>query len=236
MLITAQSCAAGDNLYLRRMKRRLIVTSDGSHTIHVDELDETYHSTHGAVQEAMHVFIEHGLRHMEAVTPGRVRIFEMGLGTGLNAWLTAVHATVPVEYTGIEAYPVEEELLKELNYAESEDPGDVFREIGQASWGETTELSTGMKIRKVHARIEEFEMPAAAFDLVYYDAFGPRAQGELWQPEVLEKMYAGLSPGGVLVTYCAQGQFKRHLKALGFRLEALPGPPGKREMTRAYKD
>lgn len=219
------------------MKRQFQQTADGSHTLYVPELDETYHSSHGALQEAMHVFIRHGLEFTQTENLDGLKILEMGLGTGLNAWLTAVNAKVPVEYTGIEAFPVEAEILAELNYASNSavEEKELFQRISAAGWENFEQVSTSFFLRKLHSKLLDAHLLTNHFDLVYYDAFGPRAQQELWEMEPLKKVVGALRPGGVFVTYCAQGQFKRNLKSLGMSIESLPGPPGKREMTRAVK-
>lgn len=217
------------------MKREVVKTQDGSTTIYIPEMDENYHSTHGAINEAMHVFIDYGL-HLFSDRE-EVKIFELGLGTGLNALLTFIHAKSAVAYTGIEAFPVSLEMAKEMNYVEEagKEYSAVFDQMHAAPWEEVVALSDRFDLMKVQSKIQEFDMPKDHFDLIYFDAFGPRAQSEMWELPVLEKMYKGLKNEGVLVTYCAKGQFKRDLKSLGFEIEELPGPPGKREMTRATK-
>lgn len=217
------------------MKREVVKTQDGSTTIYIPEMDENYHSTHGAINEAMHVFIDYGL-HLFSDRE-EVKVFELGLGTGLNALLTFIHAKNVVTYTGIEAFPVSLEMAKEMNYVEEagKEFSSVFDQMHAAPWGEDVLLSDRFTLKKIQAKIQEFDMPEDHFDLIYFDAFGPRAQSEMWELPVLGKMYKGLKNEGVLVTYCAKGQFKRDLKSLGFEIEELPGPPGKREMTRATK-
>jgi len=217
------------------MKRQIAKTADGSTTIYIPEMDENYHSHHGAIQEARHVFIENGLKFLNK---NEVTIFEMGLGTGLNALLTLDHAIrngITVHYVGLEAYPVDLDMIGELNYVESVDSGlnATFDAMHQQEWGTSKVHLEVFTLEKVHQKIEEYQPAVNSVDLIYFDAFGPRAQGDMWEMPVLEKMAEMLKPGGVLVTYCAQGQFKRHLKSLGFEIERLPGPPGKREMTRA---
>lgn len=220
------------------MKREVIVTSDGSHTIRIAELDENYHSGHGALQEAKHVFIKNGLEYLKDKT--QIRIFEMGFGTGLNALLSlqfALDSEIEVDYTGIEAFPVEHNLISQLNYSKlvSERVASFFHAMHELDWNVQHQLIPNFKFTKLHQKIESWSCPERKFDLVYFDAFGPRAQGEMWHLEVLSKMYNLLDSGGVLVTYCAKGQLKRDLRSLGFTVETLPGPPGKREMTRAIK-
>ena len=220
------------------MKREVIVTADGSKTIYIQEMDENYHSNHGALQEANHVFIQNGLQYIN--NQQAISVFEMGFGTGLNALLTLVEAEKnkkKINYVGIEAFPVEIELIKKIGYEQLIEPKfqALFSEMHTAKWNEKTDLTPYFSFEKIHQKIENHEVLEAQFDLVYYDAFGPRAQETMWIPEILGKMYRMLKPGGVLVTYCAKGQVKRDLKALGFNIEALSGPPGKREMTRAHK-
>lgn len=220
------------------MKREITKTADGSTTIRILEMEENYHSHHGAIQEAVHVFLDHGLDFMKQDT---VRIFEMGFGTGLNALLTLKRATesaISIDYVGIEAFPVEKELIDGLNYVEliGADLQAEYDKMHEVAWEEKVEINPSFSLTKIHAKIEDFIPEGEKFDLIFYDAFGPRAQGDMWELPVLEKMADLLRDGGVLVTYCAQGQFKRYLKSLGFTIERLPGPPGKREMTRATKD
>lgn len=220
------------------MKREVRQTEDGSSTIYIPELDENYHSYHGALQEARHVFITNGLNSFEGVKS--LRVFEMGFGTGLNALLTMQYAQenqVDVVYHGIEAYPVEIELIKELNYTSQINVAlnEEFYTMHRCSWGEQHKLFPGFTFQKIHEKIECYQGELATFDCVFFDAFGPRAQAEMWDFEILAKVTSLLSEGGCLVTYCAKGQLKRDLKSLGLVVETLPGPPGKREMTRAWK-
>jgi len=220
------------------MKREVIRTSDGSSTIRIEAMEENYHSGHGALQEARHVFIQHGLEFLEE--KNLIRVFEMGFGTGLNALLAAEFAlnnSVRLEYTGIEAYPVEEELITQLNYSElvSNNSKSIFSRMHSSNWEDVHSLDKLFQFQKIHAKIEDWVIPDERFDIVFFDAFGPRAQGEMWEIEILQKMCHLLSQGGVFVTYCAKGQLKRDLRSLGFEVESLPGPPGKREMTRGVK-
>ena len=220
------------------MKREVITTADGSRTIFIPEMEENYHSGHGALQEALHVFIKNGLSDL--MDQKEITVFEMGFGTGLNAFLSLLEAEkvgVKVKYSGIEAFPVVVEMALEMDY-----PGMVggeFRELFElmhrSSWGEFHDLTNNFSFRKIHAKIEDHSTESDLYDIIYYDAFGPRAQQAMWEPVILQKMYDMLKPGGFLVTYCAKGQVKRDLRSLGFEVQALPGPPGKREMTRALK-
>jgi len=218
------------------MKREFRLTADGSPTLYVPELDETYHSMHGSVQEARHVFIENGLRFV-ATESKQVNILEVGFGTGLNALLTAQYATenaIRVNYVGLEAYPVEEAIWKEINYHTDAEARSLYTKIMAPPFGETISIELNFSLFKEAKLIQDW-VANGPFDLIYYDAFGPRAQAEMWELPIFEKLYSLLNVGGALVTYCAQGQFKRHLKSLGMRVENLPGPPGKREMTRGTK-
>ncbi len=215
------------------------ITADGSTTLYRKDIDETYHSSHGALQEARHVFIEQGLAQMTNLSS--VKILEIGFGTGLNALLTALFAAddnLPVEYYGLEAYPLGEELWRAVNYAtQIQDPRveQFFERMHLTHWDHQEVIHENFSLRKIHNTLQAFEAPRDFFDLVYYDAFGPRAQSEMWELDLLAKVYECMKPGGILTTYCAKGSFKRDLKSLGFTVEALPGPPGKREMTRAVK-
>ena len=220
------------------MKREVVITADGSKTIRIIDLDENYHSSHGALQEANHVFIENGLNSL--VNQTEISIFEMGLGTGLNAFLTAIKAGelgLKVDYFGIEAFPVQIDEIIELDYKNlmGEQFSDLYLSIHESEWNKLVEINANFSLKKIKGELQNEEMPQAFFDIVYYDAFGPRAQDEMWSMELFQKMYDSIKQGGFLVTYCAKGQVKRDLKAVGFTIEPLPGPPGKREMTRAWK-
>lgn len=217
------------------MKRRITITEDGSSTIFMEEMDEHYHSSHGAIQEAKHVFIKQGFEYLNLP---EISIFELGFGTGLNALLTLKQANetrIKVEYFGIEAYPVELDLVKDLNYTKSIGYDLEFKLMHEVSWGLKNQITDFFSLTKIDKKVQFYEAQNQQFDLIYFDAFGHRAQQELWDISILAKMYNWLKPDGILVTYAARGQFKRDLKSLGFKVEALPGPPGKREMTRAIK-
>jgi tRNA U34 5-methylaminomethyl-2-thiouridine-forming methyltransferase MnmC len=211
------------------------VTGDGSKTIFLPELNETYHSSNGAVQESRHIFIEKGLDLVEK--QGAIRILEVGFGTGLNALLSASWAETNnqrIHYIGIEAFPLSLELCFQLDYPRhiGQNVEKIYNELIRCDWEKDNQLSTHFSIQKREVKIQDFAA-VENVDLIYFDAFGPRVQAEMWDITILEKMFQSLNAGGALVTYCAQGQFKRDLKSVGFILESLPGPPGKREMTRA---
>ncbi len=217
----------------------LILTSDGSHSVYSDAYGVTYHSTFGAITESAHVFITAGLRYKAAVQL-EITILETGLGTGLNAfmsWLEAERRNLQLRYVGLEIMPMPQEEIQILNYAELlgvPDRAADFQALHQKAWGQEHSLSEQFQFRKEQVSIETFSSPDT-FDVIYFDAFAPQAQPELWTADVFERMFRSLRPEGVLVTYCAQGAFKRTLKQVGFQVERLQGPPGKREMTRATK-
>lgn len=220
-------------------KLELKLSEDGSHTLYREDIDETYHSIHGAVQEAEHVFIQSGL----APLIGKKRmltILEMGLGTGLNALLTAnLTALVKqqIHYIGLEAYPVEKELVEKLNYPSliGGTSQKHFDAIHDLNWGRVGVVNNYMTIQKVEQKLEDF-IPRKGIDLVYYDAFGPGAQEEVWDINLFDKLFNYMNSNSVLVTYCAKGQVRRDLQTVGFEVERIDGPPGKREMLRATKN
>ncbi len=217
------------------MKRIVEETQDGSATLFVPELDEHYHSTKGALTESRHIFIEMGLKASGALSP---RILEVGFGTGLNAFLTLQYAEEKqrtIHYTGIELYPLSWEEVAALNY--SRDP--LFKSIHDAPWDGDIALAPHSVLRKVHADvnqyIEECADPAG-YDVVYFDAFAPEKQPEMWSEQLFSSIYKQLNPEGILTTYCAKGVIRRLLQKVGFQVERLPGPPGgKREILRGTK-
>ena len=222
---------------------KLLLTDDGSHTLMVEELDETYHSRHGALQESRHVFIKNGFRYILSKNPGKpLRIFELGLGTGLNALLTVIESqklSVPVEYTSIEPFPIQKAIIEKLNFHKVIDlplAKDYFDQIHSVGWDKMSRLHPYFMLRKINSTLQEFNAEDGYFHLVYYDAFAPNKQPEIWQRDILKKVYKFLSKQSAFVTYCAQGQVKRDLKASGFTVQSLQGPPGKKEMTRGLKD
>lgn len=208
------------------MDVKLIVTSDGSHTLLNTSLDETYHSRHGAVQESLHVFIRNGL---EKISRDVVNVFEVGFGTGLNALLTATTGS-RVNYTSIEAFPLEASVYNSLNYP----PKDLLLRLHDAPWNEPVQIVPTFILRKLHATLELISL-ADKYDIVYFDAFAPSKQPAMWELPILKKVCDALSPGGLFVTYCAKGQLKRDLRSLGLEVETLEGPPGKKEMVRGTK-
>src|SRR5690554_4917721 len=221
---------------------KLIITEDGSHSLYVPDISESYHSFHGAYRESVHVFMLYGLEARAARNPGKrpIRIFELGMGTGLNAWLTLVWAEqnqVPVLYHTIEPYPVEEEIYKRLNYTQMDDAiwhfKSYFTRIHQQAWGLGAAISPYFNMKKEKSKLEQTLLYPS--DLIFYDAFSPKKQPELWDYSTLEKVSGSLNKNGVFLTYCASGKLKRDLSRLGLSLDELPGPPGKKEMTRGWK-
>lgn len=217
----------------------LKLTDDGSHTLFIHSLNENYHSWHGAHTESLYVYIENGLQPA-LEKKEEINILEVGLGTGLNAMLTLEHLALNPEkklhYTGIEKYPLPADIITGLNYKERFDPSvqPFFDSIHSIPPATTHQFLHNFSFTKIHGGIEEFS-PDRQYDLIYFDAFAPSKQPEIWQAEIFQKLYRNMNPGGMMVTYCAQGEFKRKLAATGFQIEILPGPPGKREMTRACK-
>jgi len=216
---------------------KIITTADGSHSMRSQKFGEAYHSVHGAIQEAQTVFIEAAL-HQKAHLD-EVAILEIGFGTGLNAFMTFLAAhqlNIDVNYLGVEAYPIDVATAEQLNYHQqlnAQADQATFLKMHQNA-NEPLYLSEDFTFCKRTCLFQELDFDDA-FDLIYFDAFAPSAQAELWKQPFLEKMYQALRPEGILTTYCAQGAFKRALKAVGFVVEPLPGPKGKREMTRAIK-
>jgi tRNA U34 5-methylaminomethyl-2-thiouridine-forming methyltransferase MnmC len=229
------------NMGLDDREHRIITTDDGSSSVYLPLLNETYHSFHGAIQESRHVFIRNGLEHWIKGNTGRaVHILEIGFGTGLNAILTlesvASHTT-NVHYTTLEAFPLPAEILNGLNYKSqfsSTNLSVLFDAMHHGPWEEPYKINNQFLLEKKECKLEDY-WPNKEIDVVYFDAFAPSKQPELWTLTMLEKTTAALSSGGIFVTYCAKGQLKRDLKSLGMTVETLPGPPGKKEMVRAMK-
>ena len=222
-------------------KNGVYLTDDGSHSIISEQFNESYHSRHGALKESIHVFINAGLKAFP--TKSELSILEVGLGTGLNAWLTNIEClklNKTIYYTGIEPYPIPSEMAESLNYPSVLFDEDIdtrkkcFLKLHETEWNETEIFDEKFHFTKVKTTIADFTSDRK-FDIIYFDAFAPNAQPELWTEEVFLKLYDLMAPGGIMVTYCAKGTVKRSLKAIGFTVETLEGPPGKREMTRAIK-
>lgn len=219
------------------LKRAILHTHDGSTTIHIEEWDECYHSKFGAIQEAQHVFIKNGLSLFKDQS---ISILEIGFGTGLNALITFLESKklgLQVDYVGIEAYPISQTEIKEMNYVselKAESDEAVFETMHSCPWEEKINLKIDFDLTKKKQFFHEIEY-VEQFDLIYFDAFGYRVQPELWTFEIFKLMFKALKKNGVLVTYAARSIIKKNMQEAGFNVEKLQGPPGKREMFRATK-
>ena len=218
------------------MAVRIIRTEDGSQSLYDEKLNETYHSTKGARAESEYVFLKMGLEamsHQLIVERPQTHVLEIGFGTGLNAWLTwkwAVEKQLPIHFHTLEPFPVSMDMVREMELAADEH----FLNVHEAKWNETTPLDTFFSLEKSTNKLEEVKL-TGAYDCIYFDAFAPSKQPEVWSLENLQKCFKALKPDGILTTYCAQGQFKRNLTAVGFEVEVLPGALGKKEMVRGRK-
>ena len=226
---------------MKKIKKIQHLTADGSPTLYMEQFDEYYHSKHGAIQEAMHVYLKMGFTHWQSQNPERAdcRVFEMGFGTGLNAFLTAEaasHTKINLLFDSIEAYPLGADEVKEVGYSAFFD-GDrkqLFEQIIDCPWEKETQLSSHFTLLKEQISFEDYTFKSS-YDLIYYDAFGARTQPELWEDECFFAIVENLNPGGVFVTYSAKGSVRRALEGLGLIVSLVPGPPGKREMIQAVR-
>jgi tRNA U34 5-methylaminomethyl-2-thiouridine-forming methyltransferase MnmC len=226
---------------ISKLQKTIIeTTADGSHTLFVPDLNEHYHSTHGALQESELVFTQNGLHHIPACIK-EINVLEVGFGTGLNALLTVLEAKKQrrkINYIAVEPEPVADDLLEKLNYASvigSSEAVGYYKKIHEAGWVYPAFLSDYFIISKIHARLQDITMLDQQFHLVYFDAFAPDVQPELWTEQVFAQLFKCMKPEGILVTYSCKGTVKRALKSAGFTIEKLPGPAGKREVLRAMK-
>jgi tRNA U34 5-methylaminomethyl-2-thiouridine-forming methyltransferase MnmC len=219
------------------VKREIVITSDGSSTIHLPDWNENYHSTHGAIQEAKHVFISKGF---DAISLPEISILEIGFGTGLNCFITFLEAKekdISINYVGVEAFPVTKDEVSKLNYVselKATKEELIFNEIHKCTWEEEHEIFSDFCLTKRKQFFKDIT-DENQFDLIYFDAFGAEHQPELWTVAVFIKMHNALKVNGVLVTYSAKGSVRRAMQEVGFSVERLDGPPGKREMLRATK-
>lgn len=219
------------------MKREILHTLDGSTTIHLPDWNESYHSKHGAIQEAYHVFIKNGLSLFQDKP---ISILEIGFGTALNAFITFLESQKSlqtIDYVGVEAYPISADEVLQMNYVaelNAESERKSFELMHKSNWEEKILIAPNFTLTKRKQFFDEIS-DENQFDLIYFDAFGYRVQPELWSTEIFEKMYNALKANGVLVTYAARGVVKRSMIEVGFTVEKLAGPPGKREMFRATK-
>lgn len=220
------------------MANQLYLTADGSHSLLSENFNVSYHSKHGAIQESQHVFINAGLLH-RSKTKQVLNVLEIGFGTGLNALMTlqiAEQHQLKINYQTYEAYPISDTHVSELNYATQLDiDPSILDHLHHCDWNTPHIIQPYFQFTKWLKRFEEIT-DKDQFDVIYFDAFAPNAQTELWEKPLLQKMYDALKPEGVLTTYCAKGVVKRCFKTIGFELESIPGPPGKREMTRVIKN
>lgn len=221
---------------MSKIEPSIIETEDGSQTIISPIFKERYHSIHGARTESQVVFIDAGLIH-KLNSPAPINILEMGFGTGLNALLSlkeSIDRNRIINYIGYEKFPVLKEHLALIRYGEELELANHFKELHTLEWNHTHQLTSLFSFEKRQSDINSIT-EQESFDVIYFDAFAPASQEELWTVDLFQKMYDSLKKDGVLVTYCAKGQVKRNMKEVGFSIEPLPGPPGKREMTRARK-
>lgn len=243
------------------MKRNIVKTADGSLTLHLPEWNEQYHSKHGAIQEAYHVFIKHGLHHFYYLAQSEeshfnnqesnlensqkvcetISILEIGFGTGLNAFITLLEAeklNCSVDYYGVEAYPVSIDESNQLNYSEAlnaKNKASFFKDMHTVTWEASHKITAYFSLSKQKRFFSEIQ-EKNCYHIIYFDAFGARVQPELWTEKIFKNMYNALKNNGVLVTYSAKGSVRRAMETVGFNVERLPGPPGKREMLRACKE
>ncbi len=217
------------------MKREVVITNDGSSSIFLPEIKESYHSKHGAIQEAYHVFIKNGL---DLCVSNEVAVLEIGFGTGLNALITCKESglrNIKVNYTGVEAYPITKDEISSLNYATCLDMDiAVFAKIHECEWEKDSVITDNFVLKKVKKLFQNIDF-VNKYDIIYFDAFGYRVQPELWGVEIFNKMYKALKGRGVLTTYAARSPIKKAMIEAGFKVLKLTGPPGKREMMQALK-
>jgi len=215
------------------------LTADGSHTLFIPELDEHYHSVNGAIQESDHVFIRAGLH---STSKSKITVFEVGFGTGLNAFLTLLDARTSekeIHYISLESYPLSLSITEKLNYADNylADEKSLFEKLHKAEWGKSVKITPSFYLTKLNADFTSFNFSLIKepVDLIYFDAFAPDKQPDMWSQHLFDQLYKITSDGGILTTYCAKGIVRRMMQHAGYTVERLPGPPGKREMLRAVK-
>jgi len=217
------------------MKRQVIETADGSKTLFIPDMNEQYHSVNGARTESEYVFLKQGYLHHPSESPV---VFEVGFGTGLNALLTALKAEElkrPTKFFSIEKYPIETAEVQNLDYGRqiSEEAAELFKKLHDAAWNESAKISDYFTLHKLQADLKLISFDKLeAFDVIYFDAFAPDKQPQLWEAEIFERIYKASNKGAIFVTYSAKGVIRRQLASIGFTMERLPGPPGKRQMLR----
>lgn len=219
---------------------KLVITDDNSHTVFNENIGEHYHSTHGAIQESKHIFIEAGLKAAKVIS-NNINILEIGFGTGLNALLSyseSEFSGLKINYIAIEPYPIENEIYLQLNYSEvlnNQKLKNILTDIHQKPWNIPFYVSDNFILNKVNAKIQDIQLTDNVFDIVYFDAFSPQFQPELWTEDIFRKIFNSMKNNGILTTYSSKGDVKRAMKKVGFKLELLPGPAGKRHIIRAMK-
>jgi len=218
------------------MQTELKLTEDGSHTLFVPGINECYHSTHGAIQESRHIFIEAGLK--QCLKP-EISVLEIGFGTGLNAFLTLLESErsgAKIKYTSLELYPVEVEKALQLNFPEEIAPEkrQLFELLHTSPWNEETIITPNFSLKKIETDFTQFVFKEN-FDVVFFDAFSPEKQPEMWSRDLFSMIYANCNHGAILTTYCAKGIVRRAMQEAGFTVERLQGPPGKREILKSLK-
>jgi tRNA U34 5-methylaminomethyl-2-thiouridine-forming methyltransferase MnmC len=225
------------------VEKIVIATGDGSSTVAIPGMNVTYHSIHGAIQESMHVFVDAGLRHLARDRKAQpINLLEIGFGTGLNALLSLIESStlnIEISYTAVELFPLPIDVTEQLNYCSllrRPDLVDSFRLLHATGWDKETPMSPVFRFRKLNKDIKELLPMQERFDLVFFDAFAPDVQPELWTEEMFRGLVYSMSDKGVLVTYCSKGNVRRALLAAGFAVEKIPGPPGKREMMRGTRE
>lgn len=219
---------------------RIIITGDGSHSLELPGMDETYHSRHGAFTESQYVFIEMGILNYlkQYSNPEELNILEVGFGTGLNVLLTSIKSKElkkEIKFTSLEPFPLSKDIYQNLNYGKLAGEESLYNSIHQSDWGSFIPINLLFSLKKMNSSLENVDLPNNQFDIIFFDAFAPSKQADVWSLQNLEKCYRVLKSPGQLITYCAQGNFRRNLMAAGFEVEKLPGPPGKFEMIRGTK-
>ncbi len=222
-----------------KMELEVKISKDGSNTLFVPSLNEHYHSTNGAITEAIHVYRTEGLDffHQENPLTKSINILEIGFGTGLNALVSAMsHITPAFNYDGLELLPLPIETIQQLNYTTElgANSKELYSLITQADWNKPVKITNSFTLHKINQNLLDWS-PQKKYQVIYFDAFGPEVQPEMWSPEVFDKIAIAADQGAVLTTYCAKGEVRRQLKLVGFKVFRIPGPPGKREMARAVK-
>lgn len=216
---------------------KIITTADGSSTLYIDRLDEQYHSVNGAITESQHVFLKNGLNYHADKNP--LSVLEIGFGTGLNALLTAIESekkNIRINFYTLEKYPLDTEIICRLNFGELLNKKALFQEIHNTEWNRKVDIISTFSLKKIEIDVTvDFPIFDKLFDVIYFDAFGPDKQPEMWQPAIFQQLYDATAHEGVIVTYSAKGEVRRRMAAVGYSMQRLEGPPGKREMLRGEK-